>query len=108
MERLKALLARRSGSAPTRGNGSNARMSASWWASGDMPARDGCRVHPLVDGREAMHAMCIAFLHAQRFILLAGWDMQANLLMVRGEDARAGTEGSPSSYILSISCAQSA
>ena len=60
-----------------------------------MPARDGCRVHPLVDGREAMHAMCIAFLHAQRFILLAGWDMQANLLMVRGEDARAGTEGSP-------------
>ena len=60
-----------------------------------MPARDGCRVHPLVDGREAMHAMCIAFLHAQRFILLAGWDMQANLLMVRGEDARAGAEGSP-------------
>jgi phosphatidylserine/phosphatidylglycerophosphate/cardiolipin synthase-like enzyme len=60
-----------------------------------MPARDGCRVHPLVDGREAMHAMCIAFLHAQRFILLAGWDMQANLLMVRGDDARAGAEGSP-------------
>ena len=60
-----------------------------------MPLRDGCRVQPLVDGREAMHAMCIAFLRAQRFILLAGWDIQANLLMVRGEDARAGADGSP-------------
>ena len=56
--------------------------SASWWASADMPARAGCRVHPLVDGREAMHAMCIAFLRAERYILLAGWDIQANLLMV--------------------------
>src|SRR5690242_6250985 len=67
----------------------------SWWVAGDMPLRDGCRVQPLVDGREAMHAMCIAFLRAQRFILLAGWDIQANLLMVRGEDARAGADGSP-------------
>jgi phosphatidylserine/phosphatidylglycerophosphate/cardiolipin synthase-like enzyme len=68
---------------------------ASWWVSGDMPARSGCRVRPLVDGREAMHAMCIAFLRAQQYILLAGWDMQANLLMVRGDDARAGADGSP-------------
>jgi len=69
--------------------------TASWWTSGDMPARAGCRVHPLVDGREAMHAMCVAFLRAERYILLAGWDIQANLLMVRGEDARAGADGSP-------------
>ena len=69
--------------------------TASWWTSGDMPARAGCRVHPLLDGREAMHAMCVAFLRAERYILLAGWDIQANLLMVRGEDARAGADGSP-------------
>lgn len=69
-------------------------MPTTWWASGDMPPRDGCRVHPLVDGREAMHAMCIAFLRAEKFILLAGWDIQANLQMVRGEDARAGEDGS--------------
>lgn len=68
---------------------------ATWWASGDIPARPGCRVRPLVDGREAMHAMCIAFLRAKQYILLAGWDMQANLLMVRGEDVRAGDDGSP-------------
>lgn len=67
----------------------------SWWVAGDMPPRDGCRAEPLVDGREAMHAMCIAFLRARRFILLAGWDIQANLLMVRGDDARAGADGSP-------------
>jgi phosphatidylserine/phosphatidylglycerophosphate/cardiolipin synthase-like enzyme len=42
-----------------------------------------------------MHAMCIAFLRAERYILLAGWDIQATLLMVRGEDARAGADGSP-------------
>lgn len=68
--------------------------TGSWWASGDLPPRAGCRVHPLVDGREAMHAMCIAFLRAQHFILLAGWDIQASLPMVRGEDVRAGVDGS--------------
>ncbi len=92
MKRLKRLLSRREPSVPVRDYESN---TTSWWASGDMPARAGCRVHPLIDGREAMHAMCIAFLRAERFILLAGWDIQANLLMVRGEDARAGADGSP-------------
>ncbi|HEY1387449.1 MAG TPA: phospholipase D family protein [Ktedonobacterales bacterium] len=69
-------------------------IAASWWAPGDLPARAGCRVRPLIDGREAMYAMCTAFLRAERYILLAGWDIQANLLMVRGEDARAGEDGS--------------
>src|SRR6476646_6573056 len=69
--------------------------ASSRWVSGDMPARAGCRVRPLIDGREAMHAMCVAFLRAERYILLAGWDIQANLLMVRGEDVRAGEDGSP-------------
>lgn len=90
MKQLKRLLTRRQGPETIGGT-----ATTSWWVADDMPARDGCRVHPLIDGREAMHAMCIAFLRARRFILLAGWDMQANLLMVRGEDARAGAEGSP-------------
>ena len=91
MKRFMQLLARRW----TRGAASGAAPTpATWWASGDMPPRDGCRVRPLVDGREAMHAMCIAFLRAEKFILLAGWDIQANLQMVRGEDARAGEDGS--------------
>ena len=83
-------LRRRKGQPPTPRS-----TSAAWWASGEMPPRGGCRVQPLVDGREAMHAMCIAFLRAHDYILLAGWDMQASLLMVRGEDARAGADGSP-------------
>ncbi|HEX6541317.1 MAG TPA: phospholipase D family protein [Ktedonobacterales bacterium] len=71
------------------------RDAASWWVAGDMPLRAGCRVEPLVDGREAMHAMCIAFLRARHFILLAGWDIQADLMMVRGEDVRRGADDSP-------------
>jgi phosphatidylserine/phosphatidylglycerophosphate/cardiolipin synthase-like enzyme len=83
-------------SATTAPNQTAAAVSAQgWWAAGDAPSHTGCHVTPLVDGREAMHAMCIAFLRAEKFILLAGWDMQANLQMVRGEDARAGTDGSP-------------
>lgn len=65
-----------------------------WWASGDFPVRDGCRVEPLIDGRAAMLAMCRAFLGAKKFILLAGWDIRADLPMVRGGDARLGTDES--------------
>jgi phosphatidylserine/phosphatidylglycerophosphate/cardiolipin synthase-like enzyme len=41
-----------------------------------------------------MLAMCRAFLAAREYILLVGWDMRAELLMVRGEDARAGADES--------------
>src|SRR5512146_176764 len=92
MKRLMRLLRRRELPASIPGR---MTIATSWWTPGDMPARAGCRVRPLIDGREAMHAMCIAFLRAERYILLAGWDIQANLLMVRGEDARAGEDGSP-------------
>lgn len=88
-------LRRRGDSARTGSRPGGAGTEASWWAAGDMPPRPGTRAQPLVDGREAMHAMCIAFLRARDFILLAGWDIQANLLLVRGEDARAGADGSP-------------
>lgn len=64
-----------------------------WWASGDFPVRTGCRVRPLIDGRAAMLAMCHAFLAARHSILLAGWDIRAELQLVRGEDARVGADG---------------
>ncbi|MGZ3673078.1 MAG: phospholipase D-like domain-containing protein [Ktedonobacterales bacterium] len=66
-----------------------------WWANGDFPVRDGCRVEPLIDGRAAMLAMCRAFLGAKNYILLAGWDLRADLPMVRGGDARLGADESP-------------
>lgn len=65
-----------------------------WWANGDFPVRDRCRVEPLIDGRAAMLAMCRAFLGAKRYILLAGWDLRADLPMVRGGDARLGPDES--------------
>nr|MBF6591122.1 hypothetical protein [Ktedonobacterales bacterium] len=66
-----------------------------WWAPGDAPVRDGCHAHPLIDGRAAMLAMCRAFLTAKDYILLAGWDIRADLLMIRGDDIRAGDDDSP-------------
>jgi phosphatidylserine/phosphatidylglycerophosphate/cardiolipin synthase-like enzyme len=67
--------------------------SSSWWTQGDMPVREGCLVEPLIDGRAAMFAMCKAFLTARRFILLAGWDLQVDLPMVRGGDAHMLEDG---------------
>ncbi len=77
-----------------------AAQDQQWWAQGDMPVRQGCRVQPLIDGRAAMLAMCRAFLSARQYILLAGWDIRADLLMVRGEDAHVGEEGSPEQQAL--------
>ncbi len=69
--------------------------AAAWWAQGDFPVRDGCFVQPLIDGRTAMLAMCVAFLGARRYILLAGWDLEVDLPLVRGEDARLGADETP-------------
>ncbi len=41
-----------------------------------------------------MLSMCRAFLSAQRYIMLAAWDIRADLQMVRGEDAHVGEDGS--------------
>lgn len=65
-----------------------------FWVPGDFPPRDGVHVDLLIDGRAAMLAMCRAFLAAQTYILLAGWDIRADLSMVRGSDARMGPDGS--------------
>ncbi len=71
------------------------RSDQAWWARGDAPVRVAETLAPLVDGRAAMLAMCVAFLTAQERIYLADWDLQAELEMVRGRDQRAGADGSP-------------
>jgi phosphatidylserine/phosphatidylglycerophosphate/cardiolipin synthase-like enzyme len=63
-----------------------------WWTTGDFPLREGCRVEPLIDGHAAMLSMCAAFLSAKRSILLAAWDIRADLPLVRGEDLLLDTE----------------
>lgn len=69
--------------------------ASEFWASGDFPPHDGVLVDHLIDGRAAMLAMCRAFLSAKSYILLAAWDIRADLEMVRGDDARVGPDGSP-------------
>src|SRR5215472_11533268 len=71
-----------------------------WWARGDTPVRVAETLVPLVDGRAAMLAMCIAVLTAQDRIWLAEWDLQAGLEMVRGTDQQAGEEGTPAQRAL--------
>ncbi|MGH2515260.1 MAG: phospholipase D-like domain-containing protein, partial [Ktedonobacterales bacterium] len=76
---------------------SNSAMTdaAAWWAAGDLPVQTGCEAVPLVDGHAAMLSMCRSFLSARHFILLAGWDIQVELPMVRGEDVRLGDDDNP-------------
>jgi phosphatidylserine/phosphatidylglycerophosphate/cardiolipin synthase-like enzyme len=85
--------------ATTSGNSTTVARAASatapWWAEGDFPVRQGVVGQPLIDGRAAMLALCRGFLSAQRFILLAAWDIRADLQMVRGEDTHVGDDGSP-------------
>src|SRR5690348_4719887 len=72
--------------------GRAAARSGVWWTTGDFPAHEGCRAEPLIDGHAAMLSMCMAFLSAKRSILLAAWDIRADLPMVRGEDLLLDTE----------------
>lgn len=73
---------------------------AAWWAPEDMPVREGCEAVPLVDGHAAMLAMCRSFLSARQHILLAGWDIHAELPMVRGEDVRPSADDGPQQQAL--------
>jgi phosphatidylserine/phosphatidylglycerophosphate/cardiolipin synthase-like enzyme len=66
-----------------------------WWAHGDTDVQIADVLTPLVDGRAAMLAMCVAFLTAKESIWLAEWSLHAKLRMVRGHDQRAGKDGSP-------------
>jgi phosphatidylserine/phosphatidylglycerophosphate/cardiolipin synthase-like enzyme len=72
--------------------GGSAARTGVWWTTGDFAAHDGCRVEPLIDGHAAMLSMCAAFLSAKRSILLAAWDIRADLPLVRGEDLYLDTE----------------
>lgn len=66
-----------------------------WWAEGDTPVREHSRVTYLIDGRNAMLSMCRHFLMARKYIYLASWGLSPDIQLVRGQDRRAGPDGSP-------------
>lgn len=66
-----------------------------WWAEGDTPVRDDSRVAYLVDGRSFMLTLCLHFLRARKYIYLANWGLTPLMEIVRGQDQRAGPDGSP-------------
>lgn len=54
-----------------------AESDRDWWAHVDMDVRIAETLSPLVDGRAAMLAMCVAFLTARKTIWLADWSLHA-------------------------------
>lgn len=70
------------------------------WARGDFAVHPLATAVPLIDGRDAMLAMCVAFLQARKSIWVADWSLYARLQLVRGQDQRAGPDGSREQYAL--------
>ncbi len=73
----------------------NEQPLQNWWAEGDTPVRAHTRVTFLVDGRTTMLEMCRHFLMARTYIYLANWGLAPTIRLVRGQDRRAGPDGSP-------------
>ena len=69
-------------------------------AVGDFTAHPLAMAVPLIDGQAAMLAMCVAFLQARTSIWIADWSIYARLRLVRGQDQRAGPDGSDEQYTL--------
>ena len=69
-------------------------------AVGDFTAHPLAMAVPLIDGQAAMLAMGVAFLQARTSIWIADWSIYARLRLVRGQDQRAGPDGSDEQYIL--------
>ena len=75
-------------------------LSTAAWAHGDFAVHPLAFATPLIDGRAAMLAMCLAFLEARASIWIGSWSMYARLQLVRGQDQRAGQDGAPDQYAL--------
>ncbi len=70
------------------------------WAEGDFAVHPLALAAPLIDGRAAMLTMCVSFLLARTSIWIADWSIYARLALVRGQDQRAGQDGSDAQYAL--------
>ncbi|HEV2580482.1 MAG TPA: hypothetical protein VGT44_06480, partial [Ktedonobacteraceae bacterium] len=73
---------------------STATEQQNWWAEGDTPVRTSTRVTYLVDGHAMMLTLCRHLLMARRYVYLANWGLAPTIRLVRGEDHRAGPDGS--------------
>jgi phosphatidylserine/phosphatidylglycerophosphate/cardiolipin synthase-like enzyme len=70
-------------------------MMKKWWAEGDIAVHTNSRAAYFVDGRSAMLTFCLHFLKAHKYIYIASWGLSPDLELVRGNDHRAGPDGSP-------------
>ena len=80
--------------APNSATPATEQLIKNWWAEGDIPVHTTSRVVYLVDGRSAMLTFCLHFLKARKYIYIASWGMTPEMELVRGNDHRAGLDGS--------------
>ncbi len=71
------------------------QQAHSWWAEGDTPVHTDTQITYLVDGRTTLLTLCHRFLMARHYIYQADWGLTATMALVRGNDHRAGPDGSP-------------
>jgi len=71
------------------------QLAKDWWVEGDTPVQSDSRVTFFVDGRMTMLSMCRHYLKARHYIYLANWGIKSEIELVRGNDHRAGPDGSP-------------
>lgn len=76
------------------------RSGPACWAVGDFAVHPLALAAPLIDGRAAMLAMCVSFLLARTSIWIADWSIYARLALIRGQDQRAGQDGSDAQFAL--------
>ncbi len=60
-----------------------------WWAQGEPPPREGCRLDVLIDGAEAFGAIARAILDAERSVWITGWHLAPHFELVRGQPTRS-------------------
>ncbi|MFL5824101.1 MAG: phospholipase D-like domain-containing protein [Solirubrobacteraceae bacterium] len=60
-----------------------------WWAEGDPPPREGCRLEVLIDGAEAFPLVAQAIEGARESVHITGWHIAPHFEVMRGHDGLA-------------------
>src|ERR1700751_1272234 len=55
------------------------------WSAGDPPARSGCELEVLIDGRDALSAIAGALQGARSHVHISGWHLSPDFELTRGD-----------------------
>jgi phosphatidylserine/phosphatidylglycerophosphate/cardiolipin synthase-like enzyme len=60
-----------------------------WWAEGDPPPREGCRLEVLIDGADTFAAAARAIEQARESVYVTGWHIAPHFEVIRGDSGLA-------------------